>query len=117
MTQARALIVLAALALAPSVWRAVRPDPQPTLLRSTEYTAEADRVFFGEKMDLNRVDAAGLELIPGIGPSLARRIVEDRDARGPFRSVEELERVRGIGPAKRRLLEAWTRTPDQDSRL
>jgi competence ComEA-like helix-hairpin-helix protein len=52
-----------------------------------------------EPLDPNRATAEALEELPGIGPALARRIVESRDADGPFRSVEELLRVRGIGPA------------------
>lgn len=50
-------------------------------------------------VDLNRAGPDVLERLPRIGPSLARRIVEDREARGPYRSVDELDRVRGIGPA------------------
>ncbi|MBK8248352.1 MAG: helix-hairpin-helix domain-containing protein [Gemmatimonadetes bacterium] len=51
-----------------------------------------------------RVDpsAASLEeltRLPGIGPAMARRIVEEREARGKFASLEDLHRVRGIGPA------------------
>ena len=49
--------------------------------------------------DLNRADRAQLEQIPGIGPGLAKRIDDHRRDRGPFRSVEELRQVRGIGPA------------------
>lgn len=49
-------------------------------------------------VDVNRADAAGLERLPGIGPALARRIIEERSVR-PFASLEELERVRGVGPA------------------
>lgn len=49
-------------------------------------------------IDLNTADAAMLRLLPGIGPALAGRIVEDREANGPFASVEDLQRVRGIGP-------------------
>lgn len=49
------------------------------------------------RIDLNTATAAQLELLPGIGPSKARTIVEDRDRHGPFRSVEDLDRVRGIG--------------------
>jgi competence protein ComEA len=47
----------------------------------------------------NTATAAEVEALPGIGPVIARRIVEGR----PYRSVEELERVKGIG--KRRLEE------------
>jgi competence protein ComEA len=51
-----------------------------------------------DRIDVNRADEAALERLPGIGPALARRIVEARAER-PFRSVEDLARVRGIGPA------------------
>lgn len=50
-------------------------------------------------IDLNSAPAAELELLPGVGPSLAAAIVADRGAQGPFDSVDALDRVRGIGPA------------------
>jgi competence protein ComEA len=49
-------------------------------------------------LDLNRATAAELDRLPGIGPVLAARIVEQRRRAGPFRSPEELLAVRGIGP-------------------
>lgn len=52
-----------------------------------------------EPLDLNQAGAAQLELLPGIGPVIAARIVVDRAERGPFASVQELVRVRGIGEA------------------
>jgi competence protein ComEA len=52
----------------------------------------------GEPLDLNRASAAELELLPAIGPALAARIVADRLKFGPFRAVDELTRVRGVGP-------------------
>lgn len=55
-------------------------------------------------VSLNRATAPELECLPGIGPSLAARIVEDRARRGPFREVKELERVAGIGPTLARRL-------------
>ncbi|RPF20576.1 ComEA family DNA-binding protein [Myceligenerans xiligouense] len=53
----------------------------------------------GEGVDLNTADAATLETLPGIGPTLAQRIIEWRTANGPFASVDELDDVSGIGPA------------------
>jgi competence protein ComEA len=50
------------------------------------------------RLDLNTATAAQLELLPRIGPALARRIVEFRDARGPFTSIDQLDEVQGIGP-------------------
>lgn len=50
-------------------------------------------------VDINAADAAALEELPGVGPSIAQAIVEWREANGPFASVDELEDVPGIGPA------------------
>ncbi|MEV0952899.1 helix-hairpin-helix domain-containing protein [Promicromonospora sp. NPDC050249] len=50
-------------------------------------------------VDINTADAAALETLPGIGPSIAQAIVEWRAANGQFASVDELEDVPGIGPA------------------
>jgi competence protein ComEA len=49
---------------------------------------------------LNTADAALLETLPGVGPATAGAIITWRDAHGPFRTVEQLLEVRGIGPAK-----------------
>lgn len=49
-------------------------------------------------IDINRADAPELERLPGVGPAIARRIV-DRRGKRLFRSVDELLEVRGIGPA------------------
>jgi competence ComEA-like helix-hairpin-helix protein len=53
----------------------------------------------GTTLNVNRATAVDLEALPGIGPSLARRIVADREARGPFATVQALDRIPGIGPA------------------
>jgi competence ComEA-like helix-hairpin-helix protein len=50
------------------------------------------------RIDPNRASAPELERLPGIGPALAGRIVEDRDRRGAFSSPDALLRVPGIGP-------------------
>ena len=59
--------------------------------------------------DLNRADRAELEQVPGIGPGLAKRIDDHRRDKGPFRSVEELRQVKGIGPATYDKLRAFVR--------
>jgi len=51
----------------------------------------------GKPLDLNVANAVELESLPGIGPVLARRIVEYRQRRGPFKTVDDLLQVRGIG--------------------
>jgi competence protein ComEA len=52
------------------------------------------------KIDLNTASEAQLDTLPGIGPATASKIVSDRTENGPFRSVDDLLRVPGIGPAK-----------------
>ncbi len=52
----------------------------------------------GMTLDINTASAEQLQLLPGIGPSRAAAIIEDRTSKGPFRTVEDLARVSGIGP-------------------
>ncbi len=66
---------------------------------STRVWLADERLLVGLPVDPNTADTSLLEQLPGIGPSIARAIVEDRQARGPFTDVDELQRVRGIGPA------------------
>ena len=54
----------------------------------------------GGKLDLNRATVGDLELLPSIGPALARRIVEDRAHGGAYAAVNDLVRVPGIGAGK-----------------
>lgn len=49
------------------------------------------------KMDLNASNITQLQELPGIGKGLAKRIVEYRTTNGPFKTVEELMKVKGIG--------------------
>jgi competence protein ComEA len=58
---------------------------------------------------LNTAGAGELERLPRIGPALAARIVEYRRQHGPFRRVEELENVRGIGPRIREQVAPFVR--------
>jgi competence protein ComEA len=49
------------------------------------------------RIDLNTASEAELVRLPGIGPVMAKRIVEYRKANGPFRQLRDLRRVKGIG--------------------
>jgi competence protein ComEA len=59
-------------------------------------TTRESRSTKATKIDLNTADVATLETLPGVGPQTARAIVAAR----PFNSVNDLEKVSGIGPAK-----------------
>lgn len=62
-------------------WRFdTHPDPMPDM-----------------RLDLNAASADELRVLPGIGPNLSERIVADRKENGAFASIEELQRVHGIG--------------------
>jgi competence protein ComEA len=52
------------------------------------------------KIDLNTASEAQLDTLPGVGPATAGKIVSDRTENGPFRTVDDLLRVPGIGPSK-----------------
>jgi competence protein ComEA len=52
------------------------------------------------EVDINGAQWPELAQLPGIGETLARRIVDSRDARGPFLDHDDLRRVPGIGPQR-----------------
>ncbi len=56
-------------------------------------------VWSQEKLDLNTATQQQLESLPGIGPTLATRIIEYREEK-PFTSIEEVQEVKGIGEVK-----------------
>lgn len=56
------------------------------------------------RVNLNTATRAELERLPGVGPSLAARVVEHRERHGPFRRAEHLIVVRGFGERRFRQL-------------
>jgi competence protein ComEA len=53
----------------------------------------------GEKIDVNTAPVDELVRLPKVGPAVAQRIVDRRTARGPFRTLADLDSVTGVGPA------------------
>lgn len=69
--------------------------PRPAEVR----TNKPDRAPPAARLiDLDTAGEAAIATIPGIGPSLAARIVADRSRRGSFGSLQNLQRVAGVGP-------------------
>lgn len=50
-----------------------------------------------DPIDLNRATAQDLTQLPGVGEAIAKRIVDFREQHGPFKRVEDLMKVKGIG--------------------
>lgn len=50
-----------------------------------------------KKINLNQATTAELQLLPGVGPALSKRIVEYRENKGQFEKIEDLMQVQGIG--------------------
>ncbi len=86
------------------------PNASQPLNSGTKITITSDRTVtlepmsgnylltLGLALDPNQATATDLEAIPGIGPVLARRIVEFREEHGPFRQIDNLLEVKGLGP-------------------
>lgn len=70
--------------------------PVRPLLAAPAVKAEVDAV----KVNVNKADAKELETVRGIGPMLAERIIQFRQANGPFKGIDDLVQVQGIGQAK-----------------
>jgi len=83
------LIVACLLCALPS---AVLAQTKPPATRSAAKPAAA-----GAIVNLNTASASDLEGLPGIGAKTAARIVEYRQKNGPFKKIEELMNVRGVG--------------------
>ncbi len=83
---------------APLTWGS-RPLPLPAQGAAT--------LALEYRINPNHADAATLELLPGIGPSTAEKIIADRAERGPFRTPADLERISGIGPRTVEGLAEW----------
>ena len=80
-------------------------------------TVEVDRLSAGRyqySVDINEATWVEWAQFDGIGETLARRIVADRQSRGPFVGIDDLCRVKGIGPKKLAQMRPYlTREPAQ----
>jgi competence protein ComEA len=81
-------------ALAPISGQFARPDPPASALPPGTWAAPG-----APRLNLNSATLSELDRLPGIGPARAAAILQEREARGPFTSVEALSRVPGLGPS------------------
>ena len=57
-----------------------------------------------QKVNINEAKQEDFEQLPGIGPSIAKKIIEYREQNGKFTSIDELQEVKGIGESKLEIL-------------
>jgi competence protein ComEA len=70
------------------------PIPGETLPTPTPYGLSSDG-----RIDINLADTVLLQTLPKIGPKTAQSIIEYREIQGPFENIEQIQEVKGIGPA------------------
>lgn len=101
------LFLLAALLVGSGITLYKRSHPQfaPELILEQKRVNSVDQdqsglkeEHQGAKININQATAEQLQLLPGVGPALSKRIVECRRANGRFNRIEDLMQVRGIGP-------------------
>jgi competence protein ComEA len=113
------VVVTAGIGLGVGHWRRTHPDVAERLERFDRTAAPAKPTVDdlplaqparraappksappAQPVDINRASENDLRALPGIGNVLASRIVEARERDGPFASLDDLRRVRGLGRAK-----------------
>ena len=67
------------------------------------------------RIDINLASWVEWTQIEGIGEVTAQKIIDDRQANGPLRSVKDLLRVKGIGPKKLEMMRPFLREPSEQS--
>ena len=87
------------------VGRSIHREPVTIQLatESTRTTVESESgesTIPDERINVNTASEKILDTLPGIGPVIAKRIVEYRQEHGPFQEPTDLSRVEGIGPEK-----------------
>jgi competence protein ComEA len=102
------VLLLAAIA-GVAAWRVARPVALPVTGRAVATT------WPDVRLDLNVSSASELRTLPGIGPRLAERIVRDRTERGPYATVDALQRVDRIGPVLVERVRPWVVAGEESS--
>ena len=62
--------------------------------------AQKSKIALTEKVNINTATAEQLQTLPGVGPALAKTIIDHRTKSGKFNKIEELINVKGIGEKK-----------------
>lgn len=80
-----------------------------------EIVSQQPREFF-YSLDVNNASWVEWAQLDGIGEKLAKRIIEDREKHGPFESIDDIRRVRGLGPKLIEKLRPFLKCKRENSR-
>ena len=75
-------------------------ESSSTSTSSSSTTNTTNNSIINGKVNINTADVDTLDTLPGIGTATAENIIADREANGPFTSIEDIKRVSGIGDKK-----------------
>jgi competence protein ComEA len=118
--RALAVVLLAALALAIAAWwrwpteQSALDCPEEQVTLDSQGVAHCgpgaplpagQALTVGQPLDLNAVSESELALLPGVGPELAKALVEERQRLGGFATWEQVDAVPGVGPARLQTLQ------------
>lgn len=81
--------------VAPRHWLGCAADPGPP-----RDLVDDERLVLGLPLDPNTAGSRALAFVPGLSRRLAAEVVLERERNGPYRTVEDLLRVRGLGPRR-----------------
>lgn len=108
-----AMIAITCLFLILSICVLTKNSCHQSPLISPEYTVinevqqETNSFYSNGKVNINIATAKQLQILDGIGPEIAERIVKYREENGMFQSIEDLRKVSGIGDVKFRKIEKY----------
>lgn len=88
---------------------AIKPDG--SFLLSSGYMTVPERIVLGIPLDISTMSEADFDRLPGIGPVLAKRIIEYRQKNGGRLRVGELKSIDGIGESKYRMIMVYFQHP------
>jgi competence protein ComEA len=88
---------------------AIKPDGG--FLLTTGHMTTPERLVLGIPLDISTMSEADFDRLPGIGPALARRIIEYRQNNGGILRVGDLQNVEGIGERKFRMIQGYVQDP------
>jgi len=83
---------------ADSIHAAPASTPRPVFPAPTPDDRALSQAGPSTRIAINRATAVELQALPRVGPVLAARIIAHREQNGPFRSLQDLQQVPGIGP-------------------